>query len=64
VRRAVGVVLVAELCAQQGLFRPNACKERRDDECREDHAGTGSKAKARPIIKMIIPRCSGGRMIP
>jgi hypothetical protein len=32
----VGIVLVAELCAQQRLFGPNACKERRDNQRGDD----------------------------
>ena len=44
----VAIVLVAELCAQQGLFGPNAREDRRDDECREDHAGSRTKGQTPP----------------
>src|SRR6516165_715349 len=44
----VGIVLVAELCAQQGLFGSNACKERRDNQRREDQAGSRTKGQSPP----------------
>ena len=42
---AVGVVLGAELRAQQRLFRAYPCEERRDDERREQHAHSRAKGQ-------------------
>jgi len=37
---AEGVICGAELCAQQVLFRSDACQERRNNERRQQHADT------------------------
>jgi Putative transposase of IS4/5 family (DUF4096) len=42
---AVGFVLLAELCAQKGLFGPNAREDRRDDQRRQDYPGSRTKGQ-------------------
>src|SRR5215469_14217913 len=43
---AEGVVLGAELRAQQSLFRPDAGEQRWNQECREQHADPRPKSEA------------------